>query len=309
MSKSLWPVSLLLFSSLAACGDDTSQTTGSGGGSTSTGDTATSTSTGEGGSGTTGSGGATAGTGTGTATGTGTGGSGTGGSGTGGSGTGPTCTEPTEVPCEDDVFLAMNLQDDIAPGAVASEAEGTGWISTIDATAGGAFTKDPDSYVYARFTDAGLEKVEISDEDSLTSMEWDIAFRRYVVRINSANSGPSCVNAARVPGAADYDGLTTVPEGLQFRSDEYFTESCEIIPDGTGLPGSPATALSSFWTYPGCVQMTGNVFVVRQADGSHLKLAITHFYNEASQTQCQEEGTVPQSGSGSANYQVRWAYL
>ena len=163
--------------------------------------------------------------------------------------------------------------------------------------------------MYARFTDAGLEKVEISDEDSLLSMDWDIAFRRYVVRINSANSGPSCVNAARVPGEADYEGLTTVPEGLQFRADEYFTDSCEVIPDGTGLPGSPATALSSFWSYPGCVQMTGNVFVVRPADGRHLKLTIASYYNDASQTQCQEEDTVPKSGSGAANYQVRWSYL
>lgn len=246
--------------------------------------------------------------------GSGTGGSleGGGGAGTGGGGTGGAtalCTEPTPVPCEDEVLLQMNLQDDQAPGLIDNVADGAGFRSTIDATAGGAFVADPDSYVYGRFTDAGLEKVVLSDEEALASMDWDISFRRYVARINSGHSGPSCVTAARVPGEPDYDALDVDPASLTFRSDEYFTDTCEVIADGTGLEGSPATALSSYWTYPGCVQMTGNVFVIQLADGRLVKLTVTHFYNEAAQEQCQTDGTVPMSGSGSATIQVRWAFL
>ncbi|WP_437903777.1 HmuY family protein [Sorangium sp. So ce327] len=221
---------------------------------------------------------------------------------------GPVCSEPTPVPCEDEVFQQMNLQDTVAPGEIVNEQDGAGIRSIVDATAGGPFASEPDAYVYARFTDAGLEKVEISDEASLQSMDWDIAFRRYIVRINSGHSGPSCVTAARLPGTPDYDGITEAPGEPRLRSDEYFTESCELIPDGSGLD-SPATALSGYWTYPGCVKMTGLVYVLQLADGRSLKLTVTHFYNEQTQAQCQETGMVPMEDTGSANFQIRWAFL
>lgn len=221
---------------------------------------------------------------------------------------GPVCSEPTPVPCEDEVFQQMNLQATVAPGEIRNEQDGAGVRSIVDATAGGAFASEPDAYVYARFTDAGLEKVEISDEESLQSMAWDIAFRRYIVRINSGHSGPSCVTAARLPGAPDYDGLTEVPGEPRLRSDEYFTESCELISDGSGLD-SPATALSGYWTYPGCVKMSGFVYVLRLADGRRLKLTVTSFYNEQTQAQCQETGMVPMEDTGAANLQLRWAFL
>ncbi|WP_437631545.1 HmuY family protein [Sorangium sp. So ce854] len=229
--------------------------------------------------------------------------------GGGGSGPAPGCAEPTPVPCEDEVFQQMNLQDTVAPGEIRSEPDGAGFRSFIDATAGGAFASEPDAYVYARFTDGGLEKVEISDEEALGSMDWDIAFRRYVVRINSGHSGPSCVTAARLPGTPDYDALAEVPADPRLRRDEYFTEeSCDLIPDGSGLE-APATALSSYWTYPGCVKMSGLVYVVALADGRKLKLTVTHFYNDEAQAQCQETGMVPMADNGSANLQVRWAFL
>ncbi len=245
--------------------------------------------------------------------GTGAGSDGGGETGGGGAGEGggavESCTMPTAVPCEDDVILQMNLQTDVTNGAIVNTPEGAGFHSTIDATAGGAFSADPESYTYARFTDAGLEKVDISDQDAIGSMDWDIAFRRYVVRINSGHSGPSCVSAARVPGAATYDDVTSVPAELTYRTDKYFTDTCDLIPDGTGLDDSPATALSSYWTYPGCVQMSGNVYVVRLATGRQLKLTVTHYYNEASQAECQTAGTVPMGSNGSANFQVRWSFL
>ncbi|MBI4705689.1 MAG: hypothetical protein HY744_31745, partial [Deltaproteobacteria bacterium] len=73
------------------------------------------------------------------------------------------CTEPANVPCSDQVFQQMNMQDDITPGLITNEADGAGWRSHIDATAGGMAAPDPDSYTYGRFTDAGMEKVAISD--------------------------------------------------------------------------------------------------------------------------------------------------
>jgi hypothetical protein len=288
---------------LAACGDDSSS---SGGGGDDT--TSSATSAGDGGAGATTTTGQSTSTGDSTGTSSGSGSTSSASTGAGGAPS-PVCTEPTDVPCEDQVFLEMNLKDDPAPGDIENEPEGTGFHTSVDATAGGAFNPDPHSYVYGRFTEDGLEKVDISDEESIESMDWDIAFRRYVIRINSGNSGPSCVGATRMPGEGDYDATTAPPDGATFRGDEYFTDSCEIIADGTGLPNSPATALSSFWSYPGCVQMTGYVFVVQLADGRLVKLIVDNYYDDESQAQCQKTDTAPKGENGSGSIQLRWAFL
>src|SRR5262245_16087908 len=111
-------------------------------------------------------------------------------SGMGGAGGGTGACMPGTVACSDQVILEPNLQKDITKGLITDMADGTGWISAVDATAGGAFAPTPESYTYAKFTDQGLTKVMISDEMALDSVDWDIAFRRYVIRINSGNSGP-----------------------------------------------------------------------------------------------------------------------
>jgi hypothetical protein len=242
------------------------------------------------------------------------GGGGAGGAAAGGGGAGggaaPLCTKATPVDCSDQVVLAMNYQSEVTKGLITNDADGAGFRSHVDATAGGAFAPKPESYTYAKFTDKGLEKVAISDDKSLDSMDWDVAFRRYVVRVNSSASGPSCVQAARVPGKT-YDEVTSLPDKLDYHGDDYFTPSpdCSLIPDGSGLPGSPATALSSYWTYGGCVKMSGFVFVVELADGKHVKLEVEDYYSPAVQQQCDTTNKVPQDGNGSGNFIVRWAYL
>src|SRR5690242_13244891 len=80
------------------------------------------------------------------------------GGGTGGSAVMPQCTEPTAVACTDEIILNMNLQPDPAPGLINSMNGNPGWISTIDATAGGAFAATPDSYTYGKFGSGGLTK-------------------------------------------------------------------------------------------------------------------------------------------------------
>jgi hypothetical protein len=224
-----------------------------------------------------------------------------GGGGGGGKDAGPKCS--------DQVLMDLNLQKDIAKGMITDAADGAGFISSIDATAGGAFTADPDSYTYGKFTDTGLTKVEISDEQSIDSKDWDIAFRRFVIRINSGNSGPSSVKATAAGKIADYDALAAVPAGAMFAPDVYFDAACMLLVEPSGL-GSPGTALSSFWEYPmGCVKMTGNVYVLELADKRHIKLSVLGYYSPEVQTQCDTTGMIPMMGSGSGNMRVRWAKL
>ncbi|MBI5496179.1 MAG: HmuY family protein [Deltaproteobacteria bacterium] len=225
-------------------------------------------------------------------------------------GSGAVCTTPTAVLCEDQVVAELNLKATVNPDLVENtQADGGVFITHVDATAGGFNNPTPPSYVYAAFTDTGLIKRDLSDEAALLSMDWDIAFRRYVIRINSGYSGPSCVNAARMPDATEFDTFTTVPANAIWRTDAYFDASCVFISDGTGLTSSPAAALASYYSYPGCVKMTGNVFVVRRADGRMVKLEVLNYYNDAAQNECQTTDAVTVMPTGSGNIRLQWAFL
>jgi hypothetical protein len=221
-----------------------------------------------------------------------------------------TCDSATAVDCRDDVFnnLSMNLLDP-APGLIETTAEADGVFDVdVDATAGG-FEGD-DGWVYGKFTDDGLVKVELLDDAAFDSLDWDIAFRRFIIRLNSGYSGPSCVSAARTAPDTDFDALACVPEGLTFNTEDTFMsdpEDCTQIDDGSGLPGAPGVVLQNWWEYPGCVATTGNVFVLGLADGRHAKLVVTQYYaGEGAQEECNEFGD---AAGESARIKLRWGFL
>ncbi|MEO0325647.1 MAG: HmuY family protein [Myxococcota bacterium] len=213
---------------------------------------------------------------------------------------------PRDVPCQDESIGALNLLETVATGAITEQAPAPDFEHLVDARAGGFMPSE--SYLYARFTDAGLVKVDFDDESALESTEWDISFRRFVIRLNSGVAGPSYVVAARTAGGSTFDEVASVPEGLTFREEAYMSASCEFVSDGSGI-GAPATALSSFWTYPGCVAMTGNVFVVQLATGRHVKLEVLGYYSPEAQAQCDETGSITTAERGSGNLRLRWAFL
>ena len=230
-----------------------------------------------------------------------------------------TCTEPADVPCRDFLLGQLNMNPtDVAPGEIGSESDGAGTFEVdVDATAGVVppSLSGPDGYVYARFTDEGLEKVALNDDASFGSMDWDIAFRRFVIRLNSGTSGPSCVTAARTASSTEFDALDAVPADLDFNAESFTTGSdlaaengepeCDLVPDGSGLPGAPGVVLQNWWRYPGCVATTGNVYVLALANGRHVKFVVTQYYGSGQDT-CNEEGT---AGSDSGRIHLRYGFL
>lgn len=212
----------------------------------------------------------------------------------------------SSVACVDESFARLNLFEAPSPGAITEKGTQPGvFESVIDATGGGLNVNQ--SYVYARFTDKGLEKLSLGDEDAFASDAWHISLRRYVVRTNSGVSGPGKVHAARTAPDTKFDTLTSVPASLAYRTEEYFTKSCEFVPDTSGI-GAPATALSSFWSYAGCLAMTNNVFVVELPGGRHVKLQVLEYYPADIQKMCNETGKLP-AMSNAGNYRVKWAFL
>jgi hypothetical protein len=219
------------------------------------------------------------------------------------------CTTTSDVPCQDQSFQDLTLYDTINMAAITDDpSPGPNvFLTHIDTTAGG---QSPTmSYVYVKFTDAGVTRLDLSDSDAFASTEWHLAFRRFVIRLNSGVSGPSCVTAARTAGNTMFDDVTTPPDGLQYRTEEYYTDTCGYVSDSSGI-GSPGTALASFWTYPGCVQMTGNVYIVQLDDGRHIKLQVVDYYTPDVQMACQMTGMLPSgTPSGAGNVRIMWAFL
>jgi hypothetical protein len=211
-----------------------------------------------------------------------------------------------EVACVEQSIEQLDLFDQPAKGEIREEdKQGDTFHTYIDASSGG--TEPSESYVYGRFGKDGLERLDLSDQDAFGSLDWDIAFRRFVVRLNSGVSGPGNITGARTKPQTEFDSVAAVPDGLDYRTEQYFSDSCDYINDGSGI-GSPATALASFWSYSACVAMTGNVYVLALRDDQHVKLQVLDYYTPPNQMTCNETGMVP-SPNGAANVRIEWAFL
>ena len=217
----------------------------------------------------------------------------------------PVCSEMVEPSCVDSLILDLSLHDDMVSSAtVSSSQDGSDWISGVDASAGGYQNAANNPWVYVRFTDDGLERVDIDDETALESMDWDMALRRFIIRLNGGDSGPSCVGAASLL-EGDYSSIDAVPEGIIFAPDQYYTSDCTIINDSSGLPNSPQVVLGTWWEYPGCVKTTGIPQLIQLANGRVLKLVVETYYG-LGQEDCNTNGT---PGEYSGQIQLRWQFL
>lgn len=214
-----------------------------------------------------------------------------------------------EPACSDQQIASLKLKATASGGDISAlEAPEGQNLSLIDASAGGF--NGTKGYTYARFTrDQGLVAVELSDEDALDDATWDIAFRRFVIRLNSGVSGPACVLAAQLQKGTEFGGVKSEPAGLTYEAEAYFDEgdSCAFIDDGSGI-GGPGSVLSTYWDYISCVAMNGNVYILRLSDGHHVKLQVESYYAPTAQAQCDDEGAVADTSSA-GNFRVRWAYL
>jgi hypothetical protein len=238
--------------------------------------------------------------------------SGTPDSGTPDAGSGLRC-DPTPTNCSDQAIQQLDLKTTVnsANTLIGNTTDGGSWDSTINATAGGVTPTM--SFVYAKFTDSGLVGVALDDQSALDSPDWDIAFRRFIIRLNGGTSGPSCVDASAYPGATAFDAAMLPSATATYSTDQTFSPppDCTFKDDGSGLTTSPSTALdnpsASFYTYTSCVKMSGKVFAVRTREGRVVKLVITGYYaTDAAQQQCQM-GTMPMVAGG--HITAHWAFL
>ncbi|MCB9713875.1 MAG: HmuY family protein [Myxococcales bacterium] len=213
-------------------------------------------------------------------------------------------TGPGTSDCDDQMILDLGLVGGlVSEGEVSSTTSAQGWASMVDATAGGIMDAPTNPWIYLRFTPEGLRKVEVDDLQALESTDWDIAAKRFGLRLNGGVSGPSQVSAVALEGMT-YEDVTELPPGAELAQESFYDADCTLIDDGSGQ-GAPAYLLAQWWTYPGCVATTGVPFILQLDDGSLVKLVVDAYY-ESGQDQCNETGMM---GMGSAQLTWRWAYL
>ncbi len=183
--------------------------------------------------------------------------------------------------------------DKVASGTVTGS--GSGVITTsIDATAGGFGASAGEPFVYVKINGTSMQKVDIADPASFTSSDWDLAFKRYVIRANGGDSGPGGVTVAQVDGVS-LAAVTSPPSPGQFLADDFANEICMPILD---LVGGPSTAIGTWYSADGMVlNPLERVYVVRLADGSHIKLRVVTYYGD------------PADPSRSAYFKIEWAPL
>lgn len=216
----------------------------------------------------------------------------------------PVCTEATDIPCVDAIISDLSLHDDeTSDGEVTNTLEGEDWLTVLDASAGGSNQAANNPWLYVKFTDEGLVRVDIDDETALEDMGWDLALRRYYIRLNSGVSGPSCVGVDR-QDRKEYADLTEIPDNAEYAYEAFYDEQCTLIDDGFGM-GNPLTALDGWWDYTSCVETTMVPFVMQLADGHVLKLVVESYYGD-DQADCNDNGDSPRD---SAIIHIRWMYL
>ena len=215
----------------------------------------------------------------------------------------PACEGAGEVQCVDEIILDFSLHDDkVSTGAVTNTVDGTDWLSSVDATAGGMNAAGMNPWTYARFTANGLVKVEIDDETALESTEWDVAMKRFNIRLNSGTSGPGCTLGTEI--RTTHASTRSMPPSEELLAEAFYTEDCVLIEDSSGLPGSPAVVMAGWWAYAGCVATTGSVYAIQ---GSEVDVVLTvEQYYQLGQEACNSGGS---PGTASGNLKLRWRVL
>jgi hypothetical protein len=170
----------------------------------------------------------------------------------------------------------------------------------IDASAGGFQGAAQQPYVYVDL--ANGVRVDVSDFAADSDTGWDLAFKRFTIRTNSADSGPGDGGAAAYEAAFGDLSASQVNESDFLVDDFIDDDTCETALGDPGI-GGIWTPFAGWYLYDGTTMVLTPaplVFAVRGADGVSLyQLAISDYY-----------GT-PEGGQGpvSGRYLVRYAPL
>lgn len=168
------------------------------------------------------------------------------------------------------VFVSCDKDDDNEPPVNDDVVMGT---IIFDATA-------YDKWTYFSFADTQIVEVN----DYLTSLDWDIGFHRFDVRVNCGTSG-SGQGGSLNAGEIDFSSITEAPE-----SGYSLNDSIDIMQEAgnwvyEAVPGD--TILASWLTFTGpppTYTVNDNIYIIKTADGKYAKIWLKDYYNDNSET-------------------------
>ena len=164
--------------------------------------------------------------------------------------------------------------------------QGSELVVFVDASAGGINGQDAYPWVYVSL--ASGTPVGLTDIEALASDDWDLAFKRFVVRTNSGDGGPGKGGALRVE--LPWKSVTLDTLGTRsLPAEDWFDDDCNLTIDEQGelvttFAGWHEYDLATHTLMPAPV-----VYLVRGAAGALYKLAILDYYASPSSG----PGTVP----------------
>ena len=217
------------------------------------------------------------------------------------------CTEPTVPTCLDTMIMDLSLQTDASDGEVTTTADGDDFVTIVDASAGGSSAASRNPWTYIKFSNSGASRVDVDDQTAAeSSMDWDMGLRRYQVRLNGGDGGPSCVSTDKRSGT--YADITALPSDARFEMEDFYSDDCTLSMDNYGM--SPMYALYGWWDSGDTmgVETTLVPYLVQLADGRVIKLVFEDYYLSG-QEACNAGEESGWDSESSGNITLRWRYL
>ena len=106
-------------------------------------------------------------------------------------------------------------------------------ILNMDASTGGPQNMQTSPYLYYDFETHQM--LQLTDAQALENTDWDIAVKRSVIRVNGGDSGSGNSLVARLEPMNWDDVENEPPDSNLYSTDEFMTETCELITVGRGV--------------------------------------------------------------------------
>ncbi len=184
-------------------------------------------------------------------------------------------------PCESEWRDAVSPQKTASKGVVTTTS-GTINKTVVDASAGGMSSAHKNPFVYISFKDGS--RVDIDDFAAKKDKTWDLALRRTVIRVNGGDSGAGQGAVAILTGKK-LDDVKAVPSSSSFSSDDFLSSTCAIKRNAINNIWTAFCGTAGLWydysSGSHAVQPKAVAYVLRRANGEHVKLVIDSFYNSS----------------------------
>jgi len=204
---------------------------------------------------------------------------------------------PAPRACSGALKQTLSLVDAVSEGLVSTLSESeTERTIFIDATAGGIDGQDKQPWVYVALGTG--QAVAITDLQAFKSIAWDLAFKRFVVRSNSGDSGPGKGGAIRI--ALPWEQVSRATLGDKaLPIEEWFDDECMLQRDVNNELITSFTGWSEYDEANHVLNAADVVYIVAGGNGLLYKVAILDYYSTPSGAH----------GTTAARYKVRIAPL